>query len=703
MRIWICVAGLLMLCGFVFVSCSNVNEKTLAPSAAFSASPQISNFGKGEELWIVGRAPASTSAIEDRDRWANVPDPGRHETFIDLPTGDLPHGSELHGRTESSPKLIPLPLKHTDVKAEIVLHVGSVSVQQQYHNPYSEKIEAVYVFPLPENAAVREFVMMIGERRIRGIIREREEARRFYLEARRAGHVASLMTEERPNIFTQSVANIEPGKSIDIDITYFHTLRCTDGEYEFVFPMTVGPRYNPPGSTDGVGAVPAGARGSSGQTTEVEYLRPDEISTRDVALTVAIDAGMTIEGLESPTHAIDVTRPSETTARVSLRSGDRIPNKDFVLRYKVAGSRLQGALAAFRDESTGYFVLVLEPPASVDDIPPAPREMVFVLDCSGSMDGSPIAKAKAALKGCLRRLASGDTFRIIRFSDRASALGSDPIPATSDNVERGIQFVDSLQSEGGTNMLDGIRAALGSPADESRLRIVAFMTDGFIGNDAQVLAEVESRVGNARIFSMGVGSSVNRHLLEGISRLGRGAVAYLALEEPDTRLVDDFYRQVERAALRDIQIDWGEMRATEVYPRKIPDLFAGRPVTLTGKFAAGATKADVRVTGILGNSEHELRLALDPGSPGLRHKALASVWARAKIGDLADQALLSASARDVAAEIRDVALQHGLLSDFTAFVAVDSLLKTVGDHGTSITVPAFVPAGVRYETTVGEN
>ena len=610
----------------------------------------------------------------------------------------VPRGGQLRAKLSDN-KTVPFPLKHTDVKARITYYVGSVTVKQQYHNPYDSKIEAVYVFPLPDDGAVRDFLMTIGDRTIRGIIREREEARRIYHEARRRGHVASLLTQERPNIFTQSVANIEPGKQVDISITYFHTLRYADGFYEFVFPMVVGPRFNPPGSTDGVGAVPVGGQGTSGQKTEIQYLHPTEISSHDIALEVDLDAGVPIEKLESPSHSIEVKRPEPSRAEIRLSPDDRIPNKDFVLRYRVTGEEIRAALATYRDKTGGYFTLMLQPPADLAEIPAAPREMIFVLDCSGSMSGAPIAAAKRSLEKCLRRLSPNDTFQIIRFSEGASALGSRPIRATPANIRKGIRYVQRLRGSGGTMMIEGIKAALDFPHDPERFRIVSFMTDGFIGNDRQIIGEVRRRIGSARIFSFGVGSSPNRYLLEGMARAGRGVSAYVMLDQASEKAANELYRRIEHPALTDIRIDWGALDAHEVNPAPIPDLFVGRPVVLAGRFR-GEGEATVRVSGRVGGRPFETRLTVNPEEPGLRHQALASIWARAKIARLYDAMTWSATPAEEVGMIRTLALEYGLMSDWTAFVAVDSLSRTSGDHGTTVPVPVPVPKGVRYETTV---
>ncbi len=606
-----------------------------------------------------------------------------------------PKGGEL--RAKQGTQTVPLPLKHTDIAAQVALSIASVRVRQQYHNPYDGKIEAVYVFPLPHDAAVRDFIMVIGERKIRGVIRERAEAEKIYAEAKSQGKVASLLTQDRPNIFTQSVANIEPGKQIDVEITYFHALPFAHDSYEFHFPMVVGPRYNPPGTRDGVGAVPRGGA-PSGQKTEVEYLAPDEISAHDISLSVDLEAGVPIAALTSPTHAIDVEKKSESRQVVRLGLKDRIPNKDFVLRYSVGGRTTQAAMITHRDEKGGTFLLALQPPKELADIPAAPREMVFVLDCSGSMNGAPLAIAKRAMVRCLRRLGPNDTFQIVRFSDSASALGPKPVVATDQNVAAAIRHVESLDSEGGTQMIEGIKAALDFPHDPQRFRIVSFMTDGYIGNEQEILGEIRARLGSARIFSFGIGSSVNRYLIESMAVVGRGVVAYVGLDESGERAVDQLYQQIEHPALSDVKVDFGGLKASDVYPTRMPDLFLGRPVFVTGKFA-GKGPATIKITGMLGGRPHEMTLKVE-AADGSTHAALPALWGRAKIADLAYQMAWTANTSDLVGEIRQTALDCGLLSEFTAFIAVDSASSTDGTKGTTVVVPVPVPKGVEYDTTV---
>lgn len=646
-----------------------------ALGAASSGGRPVVALRPGEELWVIARA-ASVDSARAPD---SAPSP------------------ELRARVPDRSEEIPLPLVHTDVVAQVSAFVASVRVQQQYYNPYDGKIEAVYVFPLPQNAAVSDFVMTIGNRRIRGVVREREEAEQIYADARAQGHVASLLTEERPNIFTQSVANIEPGHAIDIDLTYFNVLAQRDGEFELVFPMVVGPRFNPPGTRDGIGSTVHGASGSSGQDVEVQYLPPDRKSGHRIDISVDIDAGMRIDAISSPTHAIRKRAMSPNRTIVDLADADRIPDRDFVLRYRLAGERAKTAFLHYPHGEGGYFALMLQPPADLEERDRSPMELVFVLDCSGSMSGEPLAASKEAVKRALRRLTPNDTFQIITFSSSASQLGAVPIPATEDNVRRGLAYVDELSSEGGTMMVEGIKAALDFPHDPRRLRIVTFMTDGFIGNEVEILGEVHRRLGAARIFSFGVGSAPNRYLLESMAKIGRGAVAYVGGDEGSMDAVDAFYERVSHPAMTDLVIDWGDASVSDVYPESIPDLFVGRPTLVLGRYE-GAPPSRVEVRGRVRGERQSLWVDADDGSP--RHAALSRVWARSKISDLSDRATYEDSAK-LDEEIMTVALEYGIMSALTAFVAVDSSVVTSGSQGTTVPVPVPVPEGVRYDTAVG--
>ncbi|MBS0196606.1 MAG: VWA domain-containing protein [Planctomycetes bacterium] len=704
--------------GFLLLGCSSESRAhpsmSSAPAARAAESSRGRSYGEGlspvvseaavgfdptltkedtpppsfatDELWVIQRTPPSseqTQVAED-----DVPPSG---ALFCPPPESAPEGS----------RIVPVPLEHTDVRASIAGYISTVNVTQRFVNPFSSKIEAVYVFPMPENAAVSDFVMTIGTRTIRGIIREREEAQRIYAAARSQGYVASLLTQERPNVFTQKVANIEPGHRIDIQITYYNTLAYSNGAYHFVFPMVVGPRFNPPASRAPILAEPAGT--PLGKDVAVKYFRPRERSGADIAIDVDINAGVAIERIGSPTHQVETTRTGNNTARVRLVRSDSIPNKDFVLSYAVAATDLKSALITHEDRRGGYFTLMLVPPANLSTLDRSPVEIVYVVDRSGSMQGQPIAQAKDAVLAGLDRLREDDTFQIIDFSESASSLGQAPLTATPENLSRGRRYAQRLDAGGGTMMLNGLRAALEFPHDPRRLRFVAFLTDGFIGNETEILGELDRGLGDSRVFGMGVGSSPNRWLMDEMSVLGRGAVSYLGLKDDAGRAMDTFFETIAHPALTNLRIDWGDVRVSEVYPARLPDLFVGRPVIITGRYD-GSFSRPIKVSGNVGTRRREIMIDPDaalakPGSDAAA--SLPKLWARAKIADCTRRGFRSPNAESDD-DIRRTALDYAVMSRFTAFLAVDSMTRTAGDHGTTVAVPVPVPEGTRYDTTVVE-
>jgi len=351
-----------------------------------------------------------------------------------------------------------------------------------------------------------------------------------------------------------------------------------------------------------------------------------------------------------------------------------------------------------QDERGGFFTLMLYPPDDLKTLKRAPMEMVFVLDCSGSMRGQPMAKAKDAIKRGLRKLKPGDTFQVIRFSQNASQFGPEPVPATRENVRQALKYVDKLKGGGGTMMIEGVKAALDFPHDDERFRFVCFMTDGYIGNEAEILGAVHERLGASRIFSFGVGSSVNRYLLDRMAKLGKGAVAYVGLQDNSSEIVDRFYDRISHPALTDVAIDWGNLEVEDVYPSQIPDLFVGRPLIVTGRFR-GQENTTVRIAGRVGNLDRQIEIPAHLGNTSVTHPGIACVWARKKIEQLASLYTYDRNAA-LPTEITRVALEYSLMSAYTAFVAVDSTHQTAGDHGVTVAVPVLVPEGVRYDTTV---
>eukprot|EP00752_Nemacystus_decipiens_P013707 g12160.t1 len=628
--------------------------------AAGNADGERIDADPGDDIWVIVK-PAKPA--EPREMKRDDDHPGAGAMVALLPPV----------QPDAEPRLVPMPLKHTDVNASVTGYIATVDVQQQFHNPFDSKIEAVYQFPLPQDAAVSEFVMEVGpeddRRQIRGIIREKEEAERIYAHARAQGFNASLLTQVRPNIFEQKVANIEPGKQIDINIRYFNTLGYVDGWYTFSFPMVVGPRFNPADTPDPVHAIGHGGRADLSRPAEgttVSYLRPNERSGHDINVALTIDAGVSIEEARCLTHAVSAKTidNSPNKLQVQLSPNDRVPNKDFVFAFRVAGKQMKSGLVTHQDANgEKYFTLMLYPPAGLEELDRQPMEMVFVLDCSGSMSGEPMRQSKDAMRHALKQLRPDDTFQVIRFSNNASALGDRPLPATRENINKALRYVDNLSGHGGTQMIEGIKAALDFPHDKKRYRVVTFLTDGYIGNEQQILHEMNDRIGNARVFSFGVGSSTNRFLLDRMAKIGRGASAYLLPDVSGKEVMDLYFDRISRPAMTDLRISWGAAQVSEVYPSRVPDLIVGRPVILTGKYTGELS--DIRITGRAG--QRDLTLAIDR-KDSASHPALAQVWARRKIADLMDRMTLDANS-ELQPTVLTTALQYNLVSAYTSFIA----------------------------------
>ncbi len=584
----------------------------------------------------------------------------------------------------------PCPLKHTDVKAEITGPLARVTVVQQFENPYPEKIEAIYTFPLPHNAAVDRMTMKIGDRVVHGKIKRREEARAIYEAARNAGHLASLLDQERPNIFTQAVANIRPGEKVNIEISYVETVPYEDGNYEFSFPMVVGPRYIPRHVSDpdriAPPVTPEGTRAG-----------------HDLSIDVTLDAGVPIQFLRSLTHDVDLQRPDPRHATIRLKDKAVIPNKDFVLQYDVSGAKIADALLAHRAEKGGFFTFILQPPdhPRVEDI--TPKEIMFVLDTSGSMMGFPIEKAKEAMKRALQGMNPRDTFNLITFSGDTHILFPQPVPATQENLRRAQEFLESRRGSGGTEMMRAIRASLDPSDAQDHLRVVCFMTDGYVGNDMEIIGEVKKHP-NARVFAFGIGGSVNRFLLDGMARAGRGEVEYVGLEDDGTAAAKRFHERVRSPLLTDVAIDWNGLPVTDVYPQKAPDLFSAKPVVVSGRFT-GPARGVIRLRGMLAGKPYvrEIPVTLPASEP--KHDVVATLWARRKVDELMGRDWAGMQngrpEGDLKEEIAKLGLDFGLMTQFTSFVAVEDRIVTEGGQPRRVEVPVEMPAGVSYDGIFG--
>jgi len=591
------------------------------------------------------------------------------------------------------------PLKHTDVKAEISGFLSRVNVTQEFENPFKEKIEAVYTFPLPQDAAVDDMTMTIGDRTIRGKILPREEAQAVYDAAKSSGKTASLLDQERPNIFTQSVANILPGDQIKITISYVETLKYEDGAYEFVFPMVVGPRYIP-----GERQISKRGNGFASDTDQVpdasritpKMAPPGLRSGHDISLDIQLDAGLIVDRVDSKTHSVDIERATPNSAHVHLKDGPTIPNKDFVLRYDVAGGSIQDALLTHRSERGGFFTMILQPPVRVTAADVTPKELVFVLDTSGSMQGFPIEKAKETMKLALDSLYPSDTFNLITFAGDTEILFPKPVPATKVNLMKAQAFLSSRSGAGGTEMMTAIKAALEPSDNQDHIRIVCFMTDGYVGNDMEIISEVQKHQ-NARVFAFGIGSAVNRFLLDKIAEAGRGEVEYVSLSDDGSAAAKKFHERVRSPLLTDISIDWNGMPVTDVYPQRIPDLFSAKPLILSGRFTSPAN-GTIHLKGKVAGNDFARDIQVSFPENMAAHDVLSSLWARRRIDDLMSNDYSGAQngnmKPDLKQTITQVGLEYRLMTQFTSFVAVEEMVVTDGGQPRRIDVPVEVPEGV---------
>jgi Ca-activated chloride channel homolog len=599
------------------------------------------------------------------------------------------------------------PLTRTDVKAEISGFLSRVRVTQHFANPFKEKIEAVYTFPLPQNAAVDDMTMVIGERTIRGKILPREEAQAVYDSAKANGQVASLLDQERPNIFTQSVANILPGEQIKITISYVETLKYENGSYEFVFPMAVGPRYIP-------GATAARSKGNgfaadSDQVRDASRItprmRPPSVRNgHDISLDIQLDAGLLVDSVTSKSHAVEINRPDQQSARVSLTGSTTIPNKDFVLRYDVAGGAIQDALLTHRSDKGGFFTMILQPPDRVAPADVTPKELVFVLDTSGSMEGFPIEKAKETMKLALDSLYPSDTFNLITFAGDTEILFPEPVPATKENMRKAQRFLAGRSGSGGTEMMTAIQAALEPSDNQKNVRIVCFMTDGYVGNDMAIIAEIQKHQ-NARVFGFGIGEAVNRFLLDKMAEAGRGEVEYVSLSDDGSAAAKRFHERVRSPLLTDISIDWNGLPIADVYPQRIPDLFSAKPVVLSGRFT-GAGAGTIRLKGKVAGNDYVREIPITLPETMASHDVLSSLWARRRIDDLMGQDYLGLQNGETKADLKQtitqIGLEYRLMTQFTSFVAVQEMVVTDGGEPRRIDVPVEVPEGVNREMVDGD-
>jgi Ca-activated chloride channel family protein len=601
------------------------------------------------------------------------------------------------------------PLERTDVSVEISGFVARVRVVQRFRNPRPVPVEAIYTFPLSHRGAVDAMWMRSEGRTVRAEIRRREEAEQLYEAARAAGKLASRLDQERPNVFTQSVANLMPNTRVEIEIHYVETLEYEAGSFAFAFPTVVGPRFVPGNATgrSGTGWAPDTDRVPDASRITPPVAAQGTRSGHDLGIEVDVDAGLPILALEAPLHEVELAHESGARrARVRLARRYEIPNRDFVLRWQVAGEELRSGWLAHRTgEGDGYLTLLFVPPARLAPRDAAPKELVFVVDRSGSQQGLPLAKAKETLLWILDHMNPDDTFQVIDFGSTSSRLFERPEPASPAMKARARRYIEALEANGGTMMAEAVREAASVPADRNRLRVVTFMTDGFVGNDLEVIGLVRELRGTSRWFSFGTGNSVNRFLLDEMARAGGGEVEYVLLQDSGEAVARRFWQRIGSPVLTDVRLAFEGLDVADVMPADVSDVWAERPLLVHARYGR-AGRGRVVVTGFRGGEPY--REVLEVALPSLErdHDALASIWARARVEELLRRDLAALQSGSYPAtlrsEVEEVALAHALVTPFTSFVAVEDRVVNRGGRLETVTVPVEMPQGVTHEGVFGE-
>ena len=591
---------------------------------------------------------------------------------------------------------------NTDVRMKISGLVARVSVRQEFRNDGAEWVEGIYVFPLPDQAAVDRLRLHIGERFIEGEIREKKQARQDYERARIEGRKASLVEQQRPNLFTTAVANIAPGEKVVVEIEYLEDLRYDNGTFGIRFPMTLTPRYIP--------GSPLPDREGSGwardttRVSDASLITPPQVTaSRDhrITLSASIDAGMPLQIVASRYHPVDVTE-SHDRYTVSL-ANDAVPmDHDFELLWRPVPSAVPRAMV-FGETIAGqpHYLLMVVPPDAEEDVPqPMPRELLFVVDTSGSMHGVSIAQAQKALARALDGLRANDRFNIIEFNSTTRALYHQSVAADAVNIGHARKFVRGLNANGGTEMRPALQLALDSATTESYLRQIVFITDGSVGNEDELYAMIEERLGDARLFTVGIGSAPNSWFMRKAAELGRGSfVVISALHEVGEKM-DQLFDKLGHPQVTDISVSWPGGTVLESFPEFVPDLYLGEPVTVraraAGPFQPGSA---VRVSGTSSTGAWTRDLPLHSVED---NRGIGALWARAKIAALHDEERRGADAALTRKSIIDTAIAHHLVSKYTSLVAVDKTpVRPAGDPIAREQVPNLLPYGQSMNAIFG--
>ncbi len=574
-----------------------------------------------------------------------------------------------------------LPLKSTDVTVNISGVIADVNVKQTYINNGKSTIEAVYVFPASTRSAVYSMIMKVDDRVIKAEIREKGKARQMYENAKRVGKTASLLEEDKPNVFKMNVANITPGARVEVSLSYVETIIAIDKTYEFVYPTVVGPRYVSNKKLDD----------ETEDTTHNTYLKSGVEPVTKLNIHGHISTGIPIQQISCATHQHEISYLSKNSAEFDLKE-EYGGNRDFVLRYNLAGKEIESGILLYNDTNgENYFLAMVEPPKSVHKDKTLAREYVFIVDVSGSMFGFPLDISRNIMEHVLGDLSKDDLFNIVFFAGGSEVFAQESVPATPENVSAAMNYMNSISGSGGTELLLALQKAMNMNANDGYSRSFVILTDGYVDVEKETFDFIRENLGKANFFSFGIGSSVNRYIIEGMARVGLGESFVAENQNRGSMVADKFVNYIKNPVLTDIQYEFKGIEVYDVLPIQVPDLFADRPIVVTGKYR-GESKGELIVKGINGSGLFSGELKIDARDAKIE-KGLKYLWAREKISLLSDYNKVG---HDTALinEITSLSLKYNLLTQYTSFIAIDSIVSNPNGYQKQVLQPSPMPKGV---------
>ena len=585
---------------------------------------------------------------------------------------------------KGDPNVDQLPLKDTNVEIAVSGVIADVRVVQTYQNEGTRPIHATYVFPASTRAAVYGMRMKIGDEIIVAKIKEREKAKEEFETAKKEGKSASLLEQARPNVFTMSLANLMPNEMVEIELRYTELLVPTDGVYEVVYPTVVGPRYMSPKEN---------GKADENKFVETPYTHQGEKPTSTFNISARVAAGVPIRDLDCSTHSMTSQWQGESVAQLTLDGSDKFQgNRDFILRYRLAGEQIASGVILYQGEGENFFLYMAQPPKRVapEDIPP--REFVFVVDVSGSMDGFPLDTSKKLLEDLIGGLRPTDFFNVVLFAGDSTALSESPLPANAENISRAVQLIEQQRGAGGTELLPAIQQAMRLPTEPGVSRSVVLITDGYVSVEEGVFKYIRDNLGRANVFAFGIGAGVNRYLIEGVAKAGLGEPFVVEDQAKAADVATTFREYIQSPVLTDIQIRADGFEMYDVEPGSFPDLLAQRPVILFGKWR-GNPSGTIELTGKNGRGDFVSRLDVSTVQPDEGNRALRYLWARTRIAELSDYGFGNVTDASVK-EITELGLKYNLLTKYTSFIAVREKVVNPNGSATDVNQPLPLPVGV---------